>query len=248
MSETATPAPKPPRHRTLSQRARGWFLAGILVIVPALAAIWAVTLILNLADRWFGPAVEEALRMVLPADREWVERVPFLVKSVSLLIALGVVMAVGWMSTFLFVRKAIAIGEDIVSRIPVVKFFYHTPKEVIRTLTSAKSQTFKRVVLIEWPRPGVWCLAFATAEVTVRRGATAETEVAVFMPSTPNPTTGFMMLLRPEEVLDTAIEVEDGVRMIMSGGLLSPAAIDTRPWSGLADADGDALADPASPA
>jgi uncharacterized membrane protein len=214
-----------------------------------LAAVWAVTLILGLADRWFGPAVGEALRVVLPKDRQWVERVPLLVQLVSLLIALGVVVAVGWLSTFLAVRKAITLGEDLVSRIPVVKFFYHTPKEVIRTLTSAKADTFRRVVLIEWPRRDAWCLAFATAEVLVERDGVAVPHVAVFMPSTPNPTSGFLMFLPAEDVRDTAIAVEEGVRMIMSGGLLSPRAIATSRWSGLGrgahdlDEGGAALAD-----
>lgn len=140
-------------------------------------------------------------------------------------------MIVGWLSTFLLIRRLIALGETVIARVPFVKFFYSVPKEVLNTFALQRKASFKRVVLVEYPRAGIWAIGFATGELEMRPGG--RRLISVFVPTTPNPTSGFLMYFAPEEVLDTNLPIEEGARVIISGGILSPAAIDTAPFCGL---------------
>jgi uncharacterized membrane protein len=146
-------------------------------------------------------------------------------------LALVVIMAVGYLSTFFFIRRIILIGEGIVTRVPFIKFFYATPKEVLNTLTMPKNDSRKRVVMIEYPRKGIWGFAFATGEIN--RNPDGARLIAVFLPTTPNPTSGFLLYLPEHDVLDTNISVEDGARLIISGGILSPTDVHTQKFTGL---------------
>lgn len=217
--------------KTLIERFRRVFLAGLLVIVPTFVCVYAVYFIMTMADRMFGGAVAWMLGLQfseLPEDNN----IYIGIKGVlSFLLAIVVVTFVGWLSTFLVIKKLISIGEYIVDRVPLVKFFYNTPKEVINTLTMPRKGAAKRVVMIEYPRREVWCLAFATGEVTRRPDGTHL--VAVFLPTTPNPTSGFLLYIPAADVLDTNIPVDQGARMIISGGILGPEYLYTQKFSGL---------------
>lgn len=217
--------------KPLLERFRRIFLAGLLVTVPVFVCVYAVYLIMTLADRIFGKGVEQVIGMYytgLPEDGA----ISLVVRgSISFILAVVAISFIGWLSTFILIRKFISIGESIVNRLPLVKFFYNTPKEVINTLTMPRKGAAKRVVMIEYPRRGMWCLAFATGEVTRKPDGTHL--VAVFLPTTPNPTSGFLLYIPASDVLDTNIPVEQGARMIISGGILSPEYLYTQKFSGL---------------
>jgi uncharacterized membrane protein len=219
---------------TFFERLRRHLLAGILVIIPAFIAAYAVIFIMNAAEAIFGDAVLWVFG--LSKDDPQTERFYFemATKILSFLIACFVVITVGYLSTFFLVRRVIVWGEGIVGRVPLVKFFYNTPKEVLHTFTASRRNSFKRVVLVEYPRKGLWCLAFATGEVL--RRPDNQRMVAIFLPTTPNPTSGFLIYVNVDEVYDTNIPVEQGARMIISGGILSPSEICTQKFSGLDDA------------
>lgn len=213
-------------------RLKNRFLAGLLVLVPVMVAIWALRVMLDLASRYFGPSVSRLLRHYVPEGSFILNLTGPIVTVVSVLLALLVVLAVGYLTTFLAVRKLIHIGESIVQRIPVVKFFYNTPKEVMTTLMAPTTTKEKRVVFVQFPRAGAWSLAFATDEIRDTCGMAKL--VAVFMPTAPNPTTGFLVYMDPEEVRECALTVEQAARLILSGGILSPDSIPTRPYMGMA--------------
>ncbi|MDX2175818.1 MAG: DUF502 domain-containing protein [Candidatus Sumerlaeia bacterium] len=198
------------------------------MIVPVYAAVWAVMLVFAISDSLFGDYVRHGARSAIDPEGEFGYLIGTIVSVFSLAIAFGVIVGIGWLSKFLVVKELIQIGERFVTRIPVVKFFYITPKEVIQTLTQDRGASYKRVVMIQYPARGFWCVAFATNEVHVHQGEDAM--VAVFMPTTPNPTTGFLMFYPVSDVLDTDLTLEDGFRMIMSGGILSPGVVRTRPY------------------
>lgn len=222
----------PKSRGTLGDRLKKRFLAGLLVIIPMFVAVWAVGIILGVATNYFGGPVRRGFELFIDPRGPYGYYIPPLVTATALLIALGVVIAIGWLSTFIVVRRIIKGGERLVARIPVIKFFYKTPKEVLQTLAVKKEGTGeKRVVLIQYPTPGCYALAFATAEV--RDFAGHEKLVAVFMPTTPNPTTGFLMFLRAELILDTDLSVEEAAKLMISGGILSPETMATAPWRGL---------------
>lgn len=230
---TATPPgeTKKPHKGTAFDRVRRHFLAGIFVIIPAFIAVYAVILIMNFADGIFGNFVEE----ILGFDRnERIANAPFIGMArslVSFLLACLGILFVGWLSTFLLVRKFINIGERIVNRVPLIKFFYNTPKEVINTFAMSQKNSFKRVVMFEYPRRGAWVLGFATGQVTLNPGG--RRFISVFMPTTPNPTTGFLMYMPVEDIFDINVEVEEGFRMIISGGILAPEALHSVPFKSL---------------
>lgn len=223
---TAAPPGKEPLTFYLRMRRR--FLAGLLVVVPVIIVLWAIRIILNLAVANFGPIVRVYVELLIEPTGPYRGLIPPLVQVISLMIALTFITAVGWLSTFFAVRKVILMGEAVLHKIPFIKFFYSTPKEVISTLMSTQGNSYNRTVLIEYPLPGSWAFAFATAEM--QDFADAPVRIAVFMPTTPNPTTGFLMYLKPEQVRDVDIEFEEAIRIIMSGGILSTRKLTSRPY------------------
>ncbi len=206
------------------------FIAGLITIIPAAFTIWFILLLVGILDANVGRHIEgrvTELLDVLGGPHTLAKPVTL---GFSLALAVGVILIVGMMTRFLLIRRAIAFGERLLTRIPFIRFFYLTPKEVIRILTTERDQV-KRVVLIEYPRQGVWAFAYATSESISEPDG--KTMVAVFMPSTPNPTTGFMMLLPIDQVRDVNLSTEDAMRMIISGGILSPNHYHTVPFAGM---------------
>ena len=218
---------------TAFERIRRHFIAGILVLIPALVAAYAVILIMNGTEKIFGELVLRLFRLDPSDPKADTFYVELGSRVVSFLLACLVIMAAGYLSTFFLVRRVILWGERLVGRVPLIKFFYNTPKEVLHTFTMSRRNSFKRVVMVEYPRKGMWCLAFATGEV-IRRPDNIRL-VAIFLPTTPNPTSGFLIYVHSDEVYDTNIPVEQGARMIISGGILSPDELCTQKFSGLDD-------------
>lgn len=207
------------------ERLRRHFIAGFLVIVPLAVAVYATLVIMGAADWMFGDLVEQILSEIgIPAE--------YLPKRfISFLIACVFVLLVGWLSTFFAIKRLIIVGERIISRVPLVKFFYSVPKEVLNTFAVSKKDSYKRVVLVEYPRHGMWAVAFVTGELIKKPDGMIL--VSVFIPTTPNPTSGFLLYLPHDEVLDTNLPVEEAARLIISGGILAPPNIHTQKFCGL---------------
>lgn len=218
-------------HPTLFERFRRLMIAGLLVIIPAVIAVYAVLFIMGLADAVFGGFVDSLFMIRRDTDLSANPLYQPTKTFIAFLLACFAIMFVGWLSTFLLVRRIIHFGERIVSRVPLVKFFYNTPKEVLHTFTSSRKDSNKRVVLFEYPRRGIWSIGFATGEVIKKPEETPL--VAIFLPTTPNPTSGYLLLVPAEDVYDTNIPVEDGARLIISGGILAPEDIWTQRFAGL---------------
>lgn len=213
------------------------FLTGIITVVPAIVTLWALRLFIDLID-WLladriRPFVND-LFMILgwPTERWLVGIVTF---TISVALTLGLIVVIGTVSKNFLGKRMIRLGERIVEAIPILRLFYVTPKEVLRILMNSQSASTKRMVMIEFPRPGIWALAYATAEMVHQNDG--QRYVTVFMPTTPNPTTGFLMLLPVEQVRDYNLTTEASVRMIISGGILSPDKFGTAGFTGMANAN-----------
>ncbi len=219
------------RHPTTWEHLRRVFFTGLIVIIPVFIALWAVSFIVRGTEFLFGGLVDGAFTLI---DETWdrddaaVTVVRYLI---SFVLALVVIFLIGWLSTFFAVKKIISLLEKLVSQVPIVKFFYNTPKEVLQTFTMSRKDSFKRVVLFEYPRRGVWVIGFATSEVAKKPDGTVL--VTIFLPTTPNPTSGFLLFVPSEDVYDTNIPVEQGARIIISGGILSPEEFHAQRFSGL---------------
>jgi uncharacterized membrane protein len=146
----------------------------------------------------------------------------------SLVLVLALFYLVGLITARRAVRRLISLGEWFVVRIPFVKFFYKTTKQIVDTIAVSTSGALQRVVIIEYPRKGIRTVAFMTGETRI--DGEQEPYINLFVPTTPNPTSGYMIILPASQVMDTNMTIEEGVKFIVSGGILPPARLQMRPF------------------
>jgi uncharacterized membrane protein len=200
-------------------------IAGVLVVVPIFVTGIAIEFLVGLtAD------------VIRPLTRLTVGRLPpTAVWAVSAAIVLVALYAVGAVATHVVGHKLIAAGEALLLRIPLVKTIYAATKKVVETLTLPNRSSFKAVVSVDFPRPGMQVVGFVTG---IGSGRDGRRTCRVFVPTTPNPTSGFLFIVPEDEVTELDMSVEEAVKMVVSGGILSPDAL--RPKRGGVLAPGEA--------
>ena len=146
-------------------------------------------------------------------------RIPFL----GLMVTLLIVLAVGWLTTNFFGKKLFELGELMIEKIPFVRRIYKGSKQVVSSIAEADTSTFRKVVLIEFPRRGLLAIGFVTGESRgeVQR-ITRENMLNVFVPTMPNPTSGFLIFSPPEELTEVSMTIEEGIKYVVSGGIVTP--------------------------
>ena len=149
-------------------------------------------------------------------------RIPFL----GLVVTLLIVLIVGWLTTNFFGKKVFQIGELLIEKIPFVRRIYKGSKQVVSSIAEADTSTFRKVVLIEFPRRGLLAIGFVTGESRgeVQR-ITRENMLNVFVPTMPNPTSGFLIFSPPEELTEVSMTIEEGIKYVVSGGLVTPPVL-----------------------
>lgn len=141
----------------------------------------------------------------------------------GILLSIIVVLGTGMLVANLLGRRLVALWESFLARIPLVRTIYSGVKRVAETLLSSQGQSFRKVLMVEYPRRGVWSLCFLTSvELGEVQEKTGEEVVAVFVPTTPNPTSGFVLMVPWADVVELEMSVEEGVRMIISMGVITP--------------------------
>lgn len=208
-----------PHHSSWRSRLRTVLLAGLLILAPVYLTIYVLILLFNFMDGIFAPVIDRAIGAFLG---ERGVHIPGLGLALTLL----VVVVLGWLTTTVLGRRLIEGFEGFIRRIPVAKSIYGATKGVLEAVSRDQADAFKRVILIEYPRRGIYGIGFVTNSPMrwFTGSATAEL-LPVFVPTTPNPTSGFLLLVPPEEVIECPISVEEGIRMIVSGGILQPEMI-----------------------
>jgi uncharacterized membrane protein len=203
------------RSHGLLGRLRTYLLAGIIVTAPISITILIVWRVVDYFDTQVAG--------LLP-DRYNPERIlPFTLPGIGLLLMLGALMLIGWFTASYLGRAMVRLGEWVVHRMPVVRSLYGTLKQVFETLLSQSSRSFREVVLVEWPRPGIWSVAFVTGVPPgAVRHAVDDELVSLFLPCTPNPTTGYFMMVPRRDLRPIDLSVEDAMKLIVSGGLVAP--------------------------
>ena len=193
-------------------------LTGLVILVPVTLTIYILKLIFDFMDGMFSPVVDRALQPYFPGAH---------VPGLGFLLTLLVVLVLGWLSTNVVGRRLIQAGETLIGRIPVAKSIYSATKGVLEAISFDQSDAFKRVVLIEYPKEDVFAVGFVTrsANWPALDQRTADI-VLVFVPTTPNPTSGFLLLVPRSKAVDLPISVEDGIRMVISGGIVLPDMAD----------------------
>lgn len=200
----------------LAGRLRTYFLAGVVVAAPIGITIWLVWWIVSLFDTWVKP--------LIPGIYNPDTYLPFEVPGVGLVVALIVITLIGALAANLVGRTVLHYWEYFLSRMPVVRSVYKAVKQIFQTVFSDASSNFTKVGLIEFPRGGAYVLVFLareldSGELGLPPGAPM---YSAFMPTTPNPTSGFLFFLRKEEVIIVDLTVEDCAKFVISAGLVSP--------------------------
>jgi uncharacterized membrane protein len=199
---------------TKAGQLRAWLIAGLLVWLPVLATIVVIRLILDLMDK--------TLVLLPPAWRPE-ELFGFSIPGLGLVFAVVILLGTGMLLTNLFGRKLVEWSERLLNRIPLVRSIYSGAKKVAETVLVPSGKSFRKVLLVEYPRKGMWCLGFQTStdlgEVQHRTGKRV---LCVFVPTTPNPTSGFLVMVPEEDTTELDMTVDEAVRMVMSLGVVVP--------------------------
>lgn len=205
-----------PRPSALASHLRSRLVSGLLVLVPLAITLFILDLIVSFLTAF-----------VLPLMRPWLgELHEYALTLIALLVTVLLVYAVGLVTTHIVGRRAIHWGERLLLRLPIVKSVYAASKQVVETFSSSTKAAFQAVVLVEFPRKGSLAIGFVTGAITDPDG---QTLYRIFVATTPNPTSGFLILLPAADVRFTDISVEDGIKMIVSGGMLAPPSYQVRP-------------------
>ncbi len=193
---------------------RRYLIAGLLVWVPLGVTALVVKALVDLMDRTL---------LLLPPQWRPEAVLGFSVPGLGLALAFVVVLATGALAANFLGRRLVAGGEALLRRVPVVRSVYGAVKQVAETLFSARGDSFRKVLLVEYPRRGCWTLAFQTASASPAvEGAAGRPLVSVFVPTTPNPTSGFFLMLPREEVVELDMSVDEGLRLLLSMGVVQP--------------------------
>jgi len=193
---------------------RGYFLAGLLVIVPLGVTVFVITAILRLIDR---------LLIIIPPKFHPHTYLPFKIPGLGLVLAIVLIMITGILVKNYIGRRVVHFGEYILSGIPLVRPVYAAVKQVIQAMFGDTPYAFKRAILVEYPRKGVWAIAFVTGKTYGEiEEKTEKKTINVFLPTTPNPTSGFYLVIPEEDTISLDISVEDAFKLLISGGVVEP--------------------------
>jgi uncharacterized membrane protein len=195
-------------------RLRRYLIAGLLIWLPLGATIVVFRLLLGLTNR---------LLFWMPAAYRPEELLGFPIPGLGAILALIVLLATGILGANLLGRRLVGMYENLLGRIPVVRSVYGAVKNFAEVVFSDSGTSFKKVLIIEYPRPGLYSLCFQTSDnLQEVQAKTGETVVCVFLPTTPNPTSGFMLFVPRDEVVELDMPVEDALKMIISLGVVVP--------------------------
>lgn len=184
---------------------RKYFFTGLIVILPFVLTLYLLWFVFDFMDGLIGPLLKVVFGRSLPGAGF----------AITILLILGT----GVLATNYLGRKFLHFGDRVFTRVPLVRSVYQTLKQVVQAFVGDQKKAFRQVVLVEYPRKGLYSLAFLTNEGIGQNG---EQMLAVFLPTTPNPTSGFLLFLPEKEVTFLDMSVEDGIKLVVSGGVIKP--------------------------
>ena len=228
--------PEPPvPHRSLLARLRANFITGLVVIAPVGLTIWLIWSIVGWVDGFVLPLVPDRyqpdrfLQDLLGLDPS----VQINVRGIGVVIFLFFTMVVGWMAKGLIGRAVISFAEGLVERTPVVRSVYSGIKQISETVFAQSDRSFENACLIQYPRQGIWAIGFISTNTKgeiAKRGNDGEPMLSIFLPTTPNPTSGFLLFLPEKDVIKLDMTVEEAAKLVISAGLVYPNGDDpTKP-------------------
>jgi uncharacterized membrane protein len=215
-----TPPMRPERRQRVIDRLRAYFIAGVLVTGPIALTLYLTWLFIHFIDT--------SVSSLLPHEYNPATYLPFTVPGLGLVIAVAGLTLTGALTAGYVGRLFLRLSERLLARMPVVRGIYGAVKQVFETVLAKQSNTFREVVLVEYPRRGAWTIGFVTtrAEGEIAEIVSRDT-VGVYVPTTPNPTSGFLLFVPRDELVLLSMTVEEGIKMVVSLGIVVPP--DRRP-------------------
>ena len=194
---------------------RSWFLTGILVMTPLILTIYVAWAFITFVDNLVVP--------IVPYDYRPSNYLPFSIPGLGLIIVFIFTTFVGLLATGLFGRTLIRVWENVLNRMPVVRSVYSAIKQILETVMATQSDAFRQAVLVQYPRKDIWAIGFVTGSTKGEVGKRVDKKmVNVFMPTTPNPTSGFLLFFPEEDLIFLNMSVEDALKLVVSGGMVVP--------------------------
>ncbi len=194
---------------------RRYLVAGLLVWLPLVATFWVIKLLVG----WMDQSL-----LLLPAAYRPDNLLGFHIPGLGVALSLIILLLTGLIAANLFGRKLVSVWEFLLSHIPLVRSIYSAVKQLAETVFSDKGGSFRKVVLVEFPRRGLWTLAFLTNdEQGVAQKAIGEDVVSVYIPTTPNPTGGYFVYIPRTDIREIDLSVDEGLKLLLSMGAVNPA-------------------------
>ena len=206
-------------------RLRTSFLTGIVVIAPVALTLWLIWSVIGWFDGFVLPFVPDAYRPEQILNTIFGYDLKLNIRGVGVVVFLVFATLVGWLAKGLIGRSFIKYAENLVNRMPVVRSFYSGIKQIAETVFAQQERSFEKACMIEYPRKGIWAIGFIS---TTAKGEIAERNssegpmVSVFVPTTPNPTSGFLLFFPKADVVELDMSIEDAAKLVISAGLVYP--------------------------
>ena len=216
------------KSNSFSRKFRNAFLTGLIIFLPLGTTIFVLNFLLGMFQE---PATRLARELGLEAERFFFG-LETLLAILGLAIGVLALTALGFLSNYVLGKFFISTAEKFLGKVPFLNTVYRSAKQIVQTFGRENRAVFKEVVLIEYPRSGCYVLGFVTCEASSEIDQVMDRKLTnVFVPTTPNPTSGFLLLLPREEIISLDLSVGDGMKMLISGGAVSPSAksADSRP-------------------
>ena len=213
------PEVKVSRGRSYLSRVRNYFLTGIIVTAP-IAITFAVAMwVINWIDSKVVPLIPSSYN-----PQEILQQYTGLhIPGIGLLVVFIGLTLIGFLAAGLLGRFVVRVGENLLNRMPIIRSIYGALKQIFETVLRSSSRSFREVALIEYPRRGIWAIGFITTKTTGEvRSQIKEEVVNVFLPTTPNPTSGFLLFVPRKDLIILDMGVEEAIKMIVSAGIVTP--------------------------
>ena len=196
--------------KSIFTRIRNYFITGVLVLIPIIITVYLTLFLIKVSSK------------ILPKELNPDNYLPYNIPGLEILISLSIITFIGWLSLTFIGKKFITFFENILNRIPILRTIYSSAEQLIENFSQNKKSK-KRVVLVQYPREGIWAVGFATKENTGRiKDAIGEETISVFVPTTPNPTSGFLLMFPKKDVIFLDLNFEEASKFIVSAGSISP--------------------------
>ena len=194
---------------------RSYFLTGIIVTAPIGLTFYVAILFIGFID--------SKVRNIIPVKYQYDSMLPIEVPGIGLLFVFILLTFIGFLTAGIVGRFIIRLGERIISRLPIIRSVYGALKQIFESVLASSSKSFREVVLVEYPRKGIWAIGFITGDTQGEvQDSTKDEMVNVFLPTTPNPTSGFLLFIPRKDLMILNMNVEEGIKMVISGGIVTP--------------------------